>query len=153
MGTNNAFTEATCDSFRAGSCKTNHKKSRNNVISLPEEEMKRSVPRGRNISKAGWADVETMKVLVSALGNPAARVITYAGAVRGLSALISAGIASVHAAYVLTVFVRIMASTVTPLIFRLPVRQISYCNRSKSSFNNKKFLSLLPIQVTGLLSG
>jgi len=87
MGTNNAFTEATCDSFRAGSCKTNHKKSRNNVISLPEEEMKRSVPRGRNISKAGWADAKPMEVLVSALDNPAARVIKPAGAVRRLSAL------------------------------------------------------------------
>jgi len=151
MGTNNAFTEATCDSFRAGSCKTNHKKSRNNVISLPEEEMKRSVPRGRNISRAGWADAKPMEVLVSALGNPAARSAISERTVRGLSAL-SAGIASVHAAYVLTVFVRIMASTVTPLIFRLPVRQISYCNQSKSSLNNKNFLRSLSMQTVNLLS-
>jgi len=45
-----------------------------------------------------------------------------------------------------------MASTVTPLIFRLPVQQISYCNQSKSSLNNKNFLRSLSMQTVNLLS-
>ena len=70
---------------------------KNNLFYSPERKEKFAAVKE---AKAGWADAEPMKVLVSAVDNPAVRVIRLTRAVRGLSALINAGIASVHAGVV-----------------------------------------------------